>query len=100
MTKIVHILLLQITIVCVTRILAVHYEWNRNADKSQEKWINNARQNIHRLLHRKPNGNVAKNIILFLGTVFFMFCRNSSKYFATFRFYFLIVFLGDGMGKI
>ena len=36
-------------------------------DKKPEKWNHDAIQNIEKILHRKLNGHVAKNIILFLG---------------------------------
>lgn len=42
------------------------YEWP-TIDRSPEKWINNAKNNINLMLSRQQNGNIAKNIILFLG---------------------------------
>lgn len=36
-------------------------------DEDPKKWINNAKETIDSLLKRKLNGNIAKNLILFLG---------------------------------
>lgn len=40
-------------------------DWSQ--DKYSEKWYNNARDNLQKILRRKPNKNLAKNTILFLG---------------------------------
>ena len=42
------------------------FEWP-TSDRSPEKWVENAKQTIDSILNRKMNGNVAKNLILFLG---------------------------------
>ena len=40
-------------------------DWS--ADMNPEKWNKDGLKNIKRILNRQLNGNVAKNIILFLG---------------------------------
>ena len=52
--------------VLVIKINASRFEWPEE-DKTPEKWINNAKETINSLLNRKLNGNIAKNLIMFLG---------------------------------
>ncbi|RNA08725.1 alkaline phosphatase-like, partial [Brachionus plicatilis] len=40
-------------------------DWSE--DEHPEKWFANARDHLEKMLHRKPNKNLAKNTILFLG---------------------------------
>jgi hypothetical protein len=40
-------------------------DWTQ--DIQRERWNKEAIQNINRVLNKKLNGNIAKNIILFLG---------------------------------
>jgi hypothetical protein len=40
-------------------------DWSQ--DIQRERWNNEAIENINRILNKKLNGNIAKNIILFLG---------------------------------
>jgi alkaline phosphatase len=42
------------------------FKWYKE-DENPKKWINNAKETIDSLLKRKLNGNIAKNLILFLG---------------------------------
>ena len=45
---------------------AAQFKWPER-DRSPERWINDAKENIDSLLKRKLNNNIAKNLILFLG---------------------------------
>lgn len=46
---------------------SIHCDRDWSNDKKPEKWMKNAKDNIDRLLKRRLNGNVAKNIVFFLG---------------------------------
>jgi alkaline phosphatase len=48
-------------------IINIKSDKNWDADKNPKKWIEYGEKNIKRMLERKFNGNIAKNVILFLG---------------------------------
>ncbi len=53
-------------VVAVVVVNAGQFEWPA-IDRTPNRWIDNAKENIDLLLKRKLNGNIAKNLILFLG---------------------------------
>ena len=40
---------------------------NWDLDKNPENWMKLGKNSINRILKKRPNGGIAKNIILFLG---------------------------------
>ena len=52
-------------IICLIAITSASKDWSE--DQKPSKWNSYSQQRINKILNRKLNGNVAKNIILFLG---------------------------------
>lgn len=48
-------------------------DWS--SDMQPGKWNKYAKDRINKIINKKPNGNIAKNIILFLGDGFSFFIR-------------------------
>ena len=51
--------------ICLNFGIYCQVDWSN--DINREKWFDNARISINKILNRKINGNIAKNVILFLG---------------------------------
>lgn len=54
-------------IILLSLVIASHCGKDWSDDQNPKKWNDYSRQRIDKMLTRKLNGNVAKNIILFLG---------------------------------
>ena len=57
----------QIFLICLNSGILINGQIDWSEDISRLKWFDSAKRNIDKMLNRKLNGNVAKNVILFLG---------------------------------
>lgn len=48
-------------------VLGVNAQVDWSADQYPQRWISYSRERIEKMLNRRLNGNVAKNVIMFLG---------------------------------
>ena len=66
MVRVKKLSLFIVVLIFVVAVNAGQFEWPE-IDRTPNRWIDNAKENIDLLLKRKLNGNIAKNLILFLG---------------------------------